>query len=154
MLLSLDPGKKACGVALFENRELVAAWLSKGKNWLDTSKSVIADLKNHVPLSTITHFAAELPQIYTQNKQKGDPNKSLTPLILVVGAVGMALDVSTTTYLPFDWKRDVEKPIMLERIWARLSVEERGRVVLPGNKKNQGDVKDAIGVGLRWNKRL
>jgi hypothetical protein len=162
MLLTLDPGKKYAGVALFENRELVAAWLSRvlshdfsrGNSWRTTANQIVTDVGKHVPLSAITHYAAEVPRIYPPSRSPGDPNKSCTPLILVVGGVGTLLNVPTTLYYPKDWKAEVKKSVMIERIWARLSVEERVRVELPGSVKNQGDVKDAIGVGLKWNKRL
>ncbi len=98
-------------------------------------------------------IAIELPQVYDRSRSKGDPN-DLVQLAAVVGGIVDRMVVPATIYLPREWKKQVPKKIMCERVEGRLTPEERARVELPNNKKLQLDVWDAVGIGLHHLGRL
>jgi hypothetical protein len=114
---------------------------------------ILADLENSFPLETIDLVAVEVPQIYGPRQQKR-PN-DLIKVALLVGALGGLLPESLPIkeYRPSNWKGQVPKKIMVERIKAKLSAEERGRVLLPSAKSEEHNVYDAVGIGLHFCKR-
>lgn len=89
-LLSVDPGVRACGCALWDtDGRLLDGWLvknpcderfpSEGQLWKDMALAVWASVH------PIPHdLAIEYPQVYARSKSKGDPND----LISVAGVVG------------------------------------------------------------------
>jgi len=156
VIVSLDPGTKHAGIAVWEDDELTAAWLVRGTGWLATAQQVLLDLEDRFPACILVEFdlVMEKPQIYHQAKQKGE-QASLIELALMVGAVaGMSRlhPRRVTTYQPAAWKRQIPKNVMVERVRSRLMSEECERVVLPA-KSLQHNVWDAIGIGLHHLKR-
>jgi len=158
MSINIDPGVKCAGVAVFEGGELATAWLSEGTDWMNTAWRIVQDLYGRYPYEILyeSDLVVEVPQVYTQNKLKGDPN-DLISVALVAGAIAGQMsqdqDRIITTYLPHQWKRQVPKDIMIKRIQGSLSGEERDRVELPKQKKLQHNVWDAIGIGLYHERR-
>lgn len=155
MIVNVDPGKKMAGVAVFEDGELSSAWLARGKDWLGTAVVIIDELSRRYPQEVIENalWVIEIPQIYTQNKLKGDPN-DLVPLVLVAGALGALIGDQDriTTYLPRQWGGTVPKDIKNRRTQQKLSEEELARVELPA-KRYQHNVWDAVGIGLYHTRR-
>lgn len=155
MLVSIDPGVRLCGVAVFEDGELASAWLSKSSGWRTMAYCVVSDLQKRYPLEVLEpgRLVIEKPQIYTQNKLKGDPN-DLIDLACVVGALGvLMIRQELTTYLPRQWKGQVPKHVMIERIKGKLSEDERKRIELPSAKSLQHNVWDAVGIGLHHERK-
>lgn len=150
MIVNVDPGKKMAGVAVFEDRKFSSAWLARGRNWLDTAIVIIDELGRRYSEEVLAsaHWVIELPQIYTQDKLRGDPN-DLVSLVLVVGALGAMIGDQNriTTYLPRQWGGTVPKDIKNKRVQKKLSDEELSRVELPA-KSYQHNVWDAIGIGM------
>ena len=158
MLISIDPGVHHCGVALWEDGELVYAWLAgskkakKGSTWRDTVRAVELGVLEVVPqLDYVTELAIEKPNANHRNK-KGDP-QNIVNLAFVAGAVSAAFAdslESSVEYLPSDWKKTVPKPVMKKRIEKRLRGDEPSRIA----KRATHDVFDAIGIGLKYLRRL
>ncbi len=154
MLVSIDPGVKVAGIALWENSDLMAAWLVKSDQYR-MGCAVIGEISSRVPVELISALAIEKPQIYHQSKLKGDP-ADLIELAIRVGAIISHVDPCgdrTTTYLPQAWKGSSPKDVMVERIKRRLMSDECARVELPRAKGVAHNVWDAVGIGLHHLKR-
>ena len=157
MLVSLDPGKKVAGVAVFEDNELSAAWLVRGIGWLTTADTVYSDVVCRYPPEVYSdlEFVFERMQIYTQNKLKGDPN-DLVDVALMSGATAALFSRSfgarVKEYLPRQWSMQ-PKNVKERRVKERLSKDELARIELPA-KSYRHNVYDTIGIGLyhlqRW----
>ena len=148
MILTVDPGSKKAGVALFEpTGKLMTAWLVEGRDWRETADAVMRTL----PISAVNMSAVciEKMQWYPESPV---PVEDLITLSLMAGRVtglfsGWVGD-NTFEYLPRQWKGQVPKDIMIERIKAELLDKETGRLKLPKDKSKAKDVWDAIGIGL------
>ncbi len=151
MLVSIDPGVKLAGVAVWDNNELTTAWLAKGKDWADLAGNILSDLYNRYPDSIRERFdlAIEKPKIYHQSKQKGD-QRDIIELAMAVGAIVtcVAIEAKATIYEPHEWKGSTPKDIMIVRIKEQISPEEHTRITLPSAKSLRHNVFDAIGIGL------
>ncbi len=149
MMISIDPGVKTAGVACWEDDELISAWLSKGETWDRTAFNVLCCLEDHFPKEIIlsAHAVIERPQVYREEFLKGDPNDLIT-LALMVGATAGYLINEPTLYYPREWKGQVPKDTMIERIKGKLSEEEYRRVDLPRAKSLHHNIWDAVGIGL------
>ena len=150
VIVSVDPGAKLAGVAIF-NDELVTAYLVKGNNALDTARSVWGSLAIYNAAGL--HLVIEKPQVYVQSKQKGDANDLIT-LAIMVGALASHFDFDVTLYLPRQWKGQVPKDIMIERIKTKLSKDELSRIELPRVQSLHHNIWDSVGIGLHHQKRL
>ena len=152
MWVSYDPGARAVGVALWEDGELTAAFLARGKSWHHTASVAFRRVCEHVPMALIERFVIEVPQVYTQRKQKGDPNDLIT-VALNAGAFGMfaamcsGCGAEIIEYRPHQWKGQAPKDVAIKRFQKRLSNEERDRVEKVA-KSLQHNVWDAVGLGL------
>lgn len=156
MLVSIDPGVCDCGVALWENNELTAAWLARGKFWDETSLIVKETITEHVNTQALTGgiVVIERPKIYHQSKQKGD-QADIISLAIFVGSVVtrlFSLGLQPIFYEPHQWKGQTPKAITTSRTQAKLSPEERRRVELPAPSL-QHNVWDAVGLGLYHTRR-
>lgn len=155
MLVSLDPGAKVCGLALFEDGELASAWLAgTNKHWVQMALNAYQSVVDRVVPEVMREVAIERPQVYRQRFQKGDPNDLIT-LSLVAGAFAGSFipGAAVSEYKPREWKGQVPKPAMQKRIESRLSEEELSRVSWPA-KSYRHNVWDAIGIGLHHVGRL
>ena len=163
MLLTIDPGLRGCGVALFDDSgALVAADYVKnpvaGKGY--AAHSALGDMVDSwvAPRCDQYHpmgLIIEHPRVYP-----GTPNKDLNDLLDVVAvgaACGTALHNTTTfapqTVYPSEWKGTVKKSVMTERIKAALTAAEL-KVCRFTNKSDDSDLLDAVGIGLWHFKRL
>jgi len=171
MLVSIDPGLHATGVAIWgwpaAGPVLLHAFLVKhgdepeGQNWVGMASAIWAEVELWIggtrPVSTVV---IEKPQVYVASRSKGDPNDLIT-IAAVVGAVVMRAwwghplhRPALVVYKPAEWKGQVPKPkpgetyIIEERVRAKLSEEERARVALPTAKSLHHNVFDAVGLGL------
>lgn len=147
LLLSVDPGVKACGMAVWQDGQLLSA----------SMESDLCCFPGFVTLHSLCYkvdwLAIEKPQVYRQSRLKGDPN-DLIDVAIVVGQVMARVDRPADLYRPRDWKGTVDKNVMCRRIESRLDVNERASVWLPKAKSLQHNVWDAIGIGLHHLKRL
>lgn len=156
MLYAIDPGKN-CGIAVFRDKELITASLisvkgsaDKPSTWSEMARLVI--WKVDPPAGD--ELAIEFPQVYRGAKSKSDP-KDLLHLSAMVGAVSHAMasrHVRVTLYQPHEWKGQLDKDQVMQRVNERLGYSEAGRIVPAGAKTH--NVFEAIGIGLKHLKRF
>lgn len=151
--LAVDPGTRACGVALFQNDALVAAGLVKNPVAKGDDAFALAAMATAVAAWASmqgvgwSETVVERMQSYSAQHQKGDQN-DLISLSLLAGMMR-----PTWLVLPSQWKGQVPKPktkketyIVEARVRARLLPSELA--VIPENTGPAWDVIDAIGIGL------
>ncbi len=153
-LLAVDPGLRHCGCALFGVGGLLQARLV-----VNTEKKIRGP-KAHAKMSIgvneafpgygVDHLVLEYPRIYPNhsNKRSEDPNDCLE-LAGVDGAIAsfyLPYPTKIGHVFPADWKGQVPKAVMIERIKKTLTPEETKRVVLAGAKSH--NIWDAVGIGL------
>lgn len=152
MILTLDPGIRGCGVALFApGREL--QWASYVRNpikkgaGLDAITAMGCAVVRSVPLYLLSRFVGEWPQIYRVGMGKGDPN-DLPPLAGVVSAVAALLpDAVSLAVSPRQWKGTIDGDAMTRRILGLLTPEEVARAQ-PCAASLAHNMWDAVGIGL------
>ena len=160
-ILSIDPGIRGVGVAVWRHGRLhAAAWVqnpcSTGSGPREAAEAARA-VHVHCGLARLDTLVLEYPQIYSRGggRTKGDPN-DLLPLAAVDGALAALFPEAAVVYFtPSVWKGQVDKPKSVHeeyaierRVRERLDESELLRIVWPGNKKHRWDVVDALGVGL------
>lgn len=156
MILSIDPGLRGCGVALWApDGELAAAAYVAGDKtakdaaaWVTMAYAVHEWADHACGADLVDELVCEFPKVYTLGKSKGDP-EDLLQLAAVVGCiVGKFPGTVRRVYRPSEWKGQTPKDITTARTQAALTGEERARIKLPG-KSLAHNVHDAIGIGLR-----
>ena len=152
MILAIDPGLRACGVAWFEQGILVKADLISVKTMESDAKAFV-EMANAVGAASapVTEVAVEYPQQYARSPT---PRESVQKLVGVIGALAATFrDSETEYYLPRQWKGQVPKPVMHRRILGRLTEAEQG--VIPDLAASKlHNVLDAVGIGLHHVGRL
>lgn len=138
--VSIDPSTKTPGLAFWRDNSLVYAESMTAVN--------IIDLRSFVPASKVV---IEVPQVY-----RTTPNpKSLIDLTFAAGYLAATFGPGQVVkVLPREWKGQVPKDVMIERIKSKLTEQEMKMVSLPKNKKHAKDVWDAVGIGLFHGGRL
>jgi len=158
--LTIDPGLRGVGAALFETRGqdsvLLKASYVPNKDFSNLMRACLylADLvdrwvhdatKHHI--GDLQQIVFEWPQVYTQSRLKGDPN-DLLPLVSVNTAIACLANVNASliALLPARWKGQVDKGVIESRVRERLSPQELSKVEAFGSKAH--NVWDAVGIGL------
>lgn len=153
-LLAIDPGLRYPARAFFVDGELIVASrvpIPKGI----TTRTPVLERCRAIAIALIGDYrpdvvVTEYPQIYTREKSKGDPNK-LIPLAAIGACIaGLLPDAKVVAPKPREWTGNLPKdedgdPWLSprgRRVWSRLTVEERARVV-PSH-----DAVDSVGLGL------
>lgn len=153
MIVSVDPGLRACGVAywtpsgLLVSAKLIESDYEGPK--LETAVWRMVNAVNFDDAFASAKLVAEIPQVYRGSRLKGDPNDLISLALVVGGISGNALKY----YRPREWKGQVPKNVMISRIKSKLTREELKNVRLP-NKSLQHNVWDAIGIGLKYFARI
>ncbi len=155
MLLSLDPGIRGCGVALFDGATLVACdYVKSPARTGDDFTAMLA------MATTVARWAsnradpyawsmvAEVPRVYGPSKSKGD-NNDLLPLV----GVGCAVATSATSAMrvfPHEWKHQLSKDVCHQRIRSRLDMDETNVLndACARAKSLAHNTLDAVGIGL------
>jgi hypothetical protein len=167
--LAVDPGLDGLGVALFEGLELVQAWYSPGPARLRTN-SVRRDGDGTLergprvwrgvalsiawlgddPRTRPDRLVVEQTKVYAGRGGFDKDPADLLELSGVVGAVAMVFPgVEVGGVLARDWKGQVPKPIMLERIRGWLGRRAwLDRVVVPEKRALVHNAIDAAGLGM------
>ncbi len=150
-LLSIDPGKLLVGWALFDNNDsLVRCGLVRS----DCIEDMAWELE--VFNSSLRHadqvadeLIIEVPQIYPQRAQKGDPNDCID-VALVAGMSAMLYYNDETVFVrPKEWKgqrpKDIDNAYTLKCLEpAELKVYEEVACIA----SLRHNILDAIGIGL------
>jgi hypothetical protein len=160
MLLSIDPGLRACGAALWLPEGLYRASLVSGApkhlTGPDAWRYTVLEVLKWVGAarSQIDYLAFEQPGAYGADV----PSRTLN-LQELVGVVGFLCAqfpfAAYKRYRPNEWEGTLKRPKshrdadpVIERIQRRLSFDERARVDLPAPSLAH-NVWDAVGVGLK-----
>ena len=149
-LLCVDPGLRGCGVAEFEGYDLKRAAYVKnpvetGRGY-DAHRALAVAVNMWSPWQSSVKALIEHPRVYPGSaQQKGDLN-DLLDVVAVGAAIGVYFPKPVTVF-PSDWKGNVPKDVMTERIRRAITDEERARIEkCPANLMH--NVLDAIGIGL------
>lgn len=129
VLVAVDPGKHACGWAVFYDGHLYTCGLGEIPNMFRYPDDLVV----------------EIPQIYQQRKWQGDP-KALVEVAFAAGR-STAWHPEPHTIRPHDWKGSRPKDICNRVTMNALTDEEKDLIpTLPKTKLH--NVIDAIGIGL------
>tara|TARA_R110000824_G_scaffold119235_4_gene273236 strand:+ start:181 stop:633 length:453 start_codon:yes stop_codon:yes gene_type:complete len=142
--LSIDPGTKEMGWALWEDNELQMCGLARGTNWVET---VLA-----LPKFSVVDLTVEDQQIYRHSPVDAH---SLLAVARVAGAVVAHYGFPRfRLVMPVQWKGQLPKAVCARRTLSKLTEEERHQIeVAPCPASLQHNVLDAIGIGLWANGR-
>jgi len=137
--LSIDPGTKEMGWALWEDNELSMCGLARGKNWLETVQAL--------PKFTLQKLTIEDQQIYRRSPINAH---SLLAVARVVGAVIAYYDfVPSVIVAPAKWKGQLPKDVCNRRTLAKLTQNELNQIeAAPCPKSLKHNLLDAVGIGL------
>ena len=167
--LAVDPGLDGLGVALFRDLELVQAWYSPGPErrrtnglardgggllergprvWRNVANSIA--WLNDDARTRPDRVVVELMKVYDGRAGFGRDAGDLLELSGVNGAVANCFPrADVGGVLARDWKGQVPKPVMLERIRTWLGRRAwLDRVVVPEKAALVHNAIDAAGLGL------
>lgn len=159
VLVSVDPGIRGCGVAVFNDGRLYRAAyiknpsLSKGNRAME-ARNMADEVCSWVDLGHVGTLALEWPRIYASRIRAGqtkeDPND-----LLALAAVGSAINTffctgRTYSYTPSEWKAQMEKDVCEAYVRRRLAPSElaAAEVGAKAAKSKAHNMWDAIGIGL------
>jgi hypothetical protein len=151
VILSVDPGVKHVGLALWDDGELQRAWLAKTE-----LPAICQDISDHTSPLFLEEVVVERMQIYPGMRLRGDPNDLVSVTIVGAELVGMLRAglrfpwpgmIATYVY-PRSWKGNLKKNAHHPRIMAALSQEEISMIELPRAKALAHNIIDAVGLGL------
>jgi hypothetical protein len=161
LVLSIDPGVRGCGCAWWVGEELLHARYVPGSSggresgaseWMETVRAVEAASEEALDGLRPDVVVVERMQVYMRGK--GDP-RDLLALAAIGGGLFRAFgDAEPVGALPREWKGQVPREVMGNRIEQRL--RDRGwwgRVAEPRRKANLNDVMHAVGLGLWYGAR-
>jgi transcriptional regulator with XRE-family HTH domain len=167
MIVAIDPGLRACGVALFTaTGELdLARYVANRHVTRDvwpTAREASATARQVHDYITLagerdpTALLLEMPRIYPRRQGKKDPNDLLGLAAVLGGICTLFPSVLVTEYEPHDWKKSLDGDAMTERIKGRLSPAEAGRIApaIEAAKSKAHNLLDAVGIGLHYFGRL
>lgn len=164
-LLSLDPGIRGCGAAIFsfETKKLVAAQYVRNPMLRTARASAVSEMAKVVLMweakvrqGQITDAAVEWPVVYAskmmrRDGKKADPN-DLLALAAVSASVASMLDfiigVRATSYSPSEWKGQLPKDVCAARILSKLGTPELRILEDSGPQHLRHNVIDAVGIGM------
>src|SRR5574343_1281146 len=143
MLVAVDPGVHATGIAVFNGQTLMIADLVQA----ETLEQMISRLDERVMRGEAPHFnydrgVIERPTVYSKNS-KGDPN-DLIRVAIVAGAAAVRC-FSVRFVEPRTWKGQVPKAIHNRRVVETLSPAELAAIACIQPKSLQHNALDAVG---------
>lgn len=150
-LLSVDPGIRVCGAAIFSDNMLVTAKLvvnplDEGNRAAECMSMALAIRNFATAFHGISDLCVEWPQIYVrrirEGKTKEDPN-DLLALTGINAAIATKLMTVPTSYLPQEWKGQVPKPKKGEKYIIETRMEDR---ISPSELRVAHDAMDDAGA--------
>lgn len=145
MILSVDPGTKHFGLALFDDGELQRAWLETVP---PEGRPDFAFMSESRPVVSVK-VVVEKMQIYPGAFAKTDLMNVGIVSGEFVGLLWARWLVSGVEYVyPRTWKGSIEKGAHHPRIMAALSESEISMIELPRAKSLHHNIVDAVGIGL------
>lgn len=157
-VISIDPGIRGCGVAIFADKVLVEACYvtnpAKRGNGPGESYEMAYEVSRHFQQPET--LVLEWPQIYAapQRGQK-DPNNLLCLAGIDAALVGSLQPLKVEHFLPHEWKGNLPKETAHHpRVMARLSDDEKARIKKAPSADLQHNIVDAVGLGLFYLGRM
>lgn len=163
VVVGLDPGLRACGLGILCEKVLIEGILVEntiGERLRGEEAHITMALAVWMAVAQydVVTLAIEKPQHYKGVSFRGQATKEdLDEVKGVVKAIiklfkKMRKGIVIVEYLPREWKGTVAKPVMLQRIEGRLSLQEVATIkpIPKGRKhgKNRDDILDGIGIAL------
>jgi hypothetical protein len=147
-VLSIDPGLRKCGCALwFPNGTLKRAWTAQVKSEGRGPGAWIKMVDAIKVAPDISVLVCEQMQVYREQRTNADDLLELTG---VLGALSWRFKgAEMYGFKPGKWKGQVPKHVMRKRLESRLTEEELSCVA----KKCTHDAWDAIGIGAYYFRR-
>ena len=158
-ILAIDPGISATGWAIMIDKRLEACGLLRADdlNMVESIQKLCYDLnlvweKHMSGTKPPEYMVIEKPQVYQQRLSKGDPN-DLIPLAIIGGAAWITMKPKHVSFpLPRQWKGQVPKKVLFERVFKDLSKREENILkedseLVPANLRH--NVYDAVCLG-KW----
>lgn len=142
-LIAIDPGTRALGFAIFEDRELRRCGLVRAFD-LD---NMCRTLRTHpITEGIYSNVVVEVPQVYRHTKDAS----ALIKVALVAGACASVLVAGQIeTVLPHAWKGTRPKEICNKLTRSILEPEELDILTaVDAPKSLMHNVVDAVGIGL------
>lgn len=141
--MAVDPGLRACGVAIFDDGFLTEAYLVRSEEKTHRGPVAWQAMVRAMPLA-VRPVRVEFPKAYYGAKQQAD-HADLLELAAVVGALAARYEPQGCGIIaPAEWKGQLSKEECRRRIRERL--DDRELLVLDGVKDH--NVWDAVGIGL------
>ena len=137
--LSIDPGTKDMGWALWEDNELQICGIARGKDWVESVQAL--------PKFTIERLTIEDQQIYRRSPINAH---SLLAVARVVGAIVAYYNFPRFLLVPpAQWKGQLPKNVCNQRTLSKLTEDELHQVdVAPCPASLRHNLIDAVGIGL------
>ena len=138
-MLSVDPGTKDMGWALWQGDRMVRCGIARGQDWIEA-------VLNMPPL-TVGQLFIEDQQIYRNSRINAH---SLLSVARVVGAVVFYYNTPLTVLvLPRAWKGQLPKEVCGRRTISKLDPAEQAVLGKTNYAKSiRHNLIDAIGIGL------
>lgn len=154
----IDPGRQGCGLAIagHDGELLHAAYIgARGGviNPLLEPVDVLIEYVGAVLVDVEFSVFIEKPRVYDTAHQKGD-QRDIINLAIIVGALMKGLGKPTALAEPAEWKGQVPKDVMEVRIREALSAGELEAIDLPKQKSLHHNVWDAVGMALKFHRRI
>lgn len=150
-ILCVDPGLRGCGVAVFDGGFLINA------AYVENPVTHGRGYKAHSEMGEAVSFwldkgadrvIIEHPRVYPGSaQQKGDPNDLLDVVAVGASVASWCNSREIETLFPSEWKGQVPKEVMTERIRRALSDIERLNIQ-KCKASLMHNVLDACGIGL------
>lgn len=139
MFISIDPGTRATGWAVWKDEKLYQCGIARGKDWVETV--------NNMPRVKVTKLCIEDQQIYRNSEVNAH---SLIAVARVVGAIVIKYQAKENKIIkPREWKGQVPKTICNKRTLQRLTEEEIETLTRKTYSKSMiHNLLDAVGIGL------
>ena len=156
VMVAIDPGLNHCAMSTWVGDKLQAACLVRqkyepGMERADKWRIIGKAVGSLIPAGA--DLVIEVPQIYTRQHSKGDPN-DLIDIAGVAGAIIGAAPARSVEWspLPKEWKGNLPKEVTAQRVMNALRPDEH-KAIQPCPPSLMHNVYDAIHLGLVYLKR-
>jgi hypothetical protein len=143
-LIAIDPGKAGLGWAAFEGGRLIETGLIANGSLSEAFRVLKEVCAKYRPGDAVI----EIPQVYQQRLQKGDPNDLITVAVIagIAAASFLPYGIEPQLVRPSRWKGNRPKAVDNQYTLSLLDEDEKCKLVKVSSK--QHNVLDAVGIGL------
>ncbi len=137
-IMGVDPGLRACGVALYANGHWCTATIRVEEHDLARRVEKIVERVAAIACGVVDVLVIEKPQVYQAERQEVDANDLVNLAVLVGAVLGRVVAKRVLLPLPAQWKGQVPKKIHHRRIRNKTGLDQR----------MSKDALDAVGLAL------